>query len=309
MLRTNQFLKFMVLVIIASARNYKLQAESKSIVSYIKLDNAYFLSIGGFPPLNRNKYLQLFDMAKVSSTRTIYIDLLFSRPNSPSETGFEIAMNRRQKVILPLTMTNEIFEENYNENIKFFGNIIPAYKAVDNSPFEKSHGIILPHSTISAQSQYVCPASLRPQQRGDSIRTFYIAEYYKEHILPAVSICILNSYLTGTGYRLELLKNGSELFLMKEEKQRWLPKRRLHLAIQDGKEIPLTITFEKLPSLSATEIIRNKKTASLNQIIILGTAADSIGTWVNTPVGLMSSGEVTANEVNTLWRMIQKDIR
>jgi CHASE2 domain-containing sensor protein len=285
----------------------KVETKDKLPIVIVRLDNAYFREIGGFPPPDRNAYLPTIEKIKKYKPQAMFFDFSFVRPPLSSEKSFARKLNEGLKLVLPFQISAADYTENFSENAESMGSRIP-FVSNKTKTTDKSPGILFPYPEIVKESESVCVSNFYPEN-DNIIRNLYPVAYYREHVFPAISICILNQYLKSRGFQIILPNGGRELYLMKWVEKKWISKKKIFEIINEkGEEFTIPISFERYPFYTGYDIMNESVVLPEKTIVIVGPAADTVGFWGKTPLGLMPGVHIVANEVNTLWQMIKNDI-
>lgn len=285
----------------------KAETKDNIPITIVRLDNAYFREIGGFPPPDRNAYLPIIEKIKKHKPQAIFLDFSFVRPPLPSERDFARKLNAGLKSVLPFQVSTADYAENFSENAENMGLRIP-FVAKKTKTTDKSPGILLPHPEIVKESESVCVSNFYPEN-DNVIRNLYPAAYYQEYVFPSASICILNQYLKSRDFQIMIQNGDRELHLMKRVEKKWISIKKIFEIIdKQGEEFTIPINFKRFPFYTGDDVINERVVLPEKAIVIVGPAADTVGFWGKTPLGLMPSIHITANEVNTLWNLIKDDI-
>ncbi len=288
------------------AEKIKIQT-SKRITTVIRMDNVYFHRNGGYPPPDRNAYLPLIESVKGYAPKVIFFDMSFVRPPLKSELEFAKKINAKQKLIFPFLISNADYAENFEENRAYFGTKINAIQLpIKNHPNSMS-GVILPHPEMVLESERTCVYEVTPDD-DQVIRYFYPFFYYKNYLFPSATLCILNAYLADKNLQITFANDHKELHLLELKANKWVLRKKIFYFTDSKEEKPIPLKYWKPSFFQAQDVQERHAAIEKNQIVIIGPAADGVGSWLRTPLGTMSRLDVLANEIDTLWQMIKDDI-
>lgn len=282
-------------------------AKSEKIVTVIRMDNVYFRRNGGFPPPDRNAYLPLIDAIKEYEPKVIFFDFNFTRNALPSESKFAKQVNAKKRLVIPFALSTADYSENYEENRAYFGTRVSAHQLPINNHPNSMPGVIFPYPEIVEQSEKTCAYEITPD-KDLLVRSFYPFYYYRNFLFPSATLCILNEYLKDRKLQLILSPDYSELHLVEISAEKIIVRRKVFRFATKDHEQPIPLKIMQPSFFQAQDVQENQAVIRKNQIIIVGPAADGVGSWLQTPNGKMSRLDILASEINTLWQMIKDDI-
>jgi hypothetical protein len=273
----------------------------------VNLDDAFYHSVGGFPPENRNAYASLLRQIAKTNAKIVFLDLAFTRKSLPSEQEFVNALQHTPNAISLIMTTDDPVQLNFRETQDFQGSIIRS-SPISQNPFKYmqiSKGIEIPEIELTRLHRALC-VSVGSTVGTQPAREIAPYEYFNGRIYENSPLTILNIYLQNHNLAINLSADFLRLELTEANKNSKLKILAERKSIE--KILVLPMHYSKMRQYSALDVVTGKAKLKEGAVILIGATATGVGDKWPTPSGYMPGIHIIANQVNTLWNLIKNDI-